>query len=146
MRLTGRSRTASPSPPTAASTSPTFLRCGPGRHPNPVRCISPAARISWISRSPHRICHFMKDMAMTTERRITSGSQTTTETLRTQLANLKLSYLLEYFESLTQQADAEQWSRDEYLARLIEGEAHRREDRSIQRRVGLARFPVLKTL
>ena len=83
---------------------------------------------------------------MTTEPRITSGSQTATETLRVQLANLKLSYLLEYFESLTQQADAEQWSRVEYLARLIEGEAHRREDRSIQRRVGLARFPVLKTL
>ena len=83
---------------------------------------------------------------MTTDRRITSGSQTATETLRAQLANLKLSYLLEYFESLTQQADAEQWSHVEYLARLIEGEAHRREDRSIQRRVGLARFPVLKTL
>ena len=83
---------------------------------------------------------------MTTERRITPGGQTATETLRAQLASLKLSYLLEYFESLTQQADAEQWSRVAYLARLIEGEAHRREDRSIQRRVGFARFPVLKTL
>src|ERR1019366_9847651 len=103
-----------PSPPRAASTPPIFVQGGRGRHPTPVRSISPAARISWISRSPHRICHFMKDMAMTSERRITSGSQPTTETLRTQLANLKLSYLLEYFESLTQQADAEQWSRVEY--------------------------------
>ncbi|MCK7501152.1 MAG: IS21-like element helper ATPase IstB [Comamonadaceae bacterium] len=50
------------------------------------------------------------------------------------------------FESLAQQAAAEQWSHVEFLARLIEGEAHRREQRSIQRRVGLARFPVLKSL
>jgi DNA replication protein DnaC len=34
----------------------------------------------------------------------------------------------------------------DYLARLIEGEAQAREDRSIQRRIGLARLPVLKTL
>ena len=69
-----------------------------------------------------------------------------TAALCAHLASLKLSYLLEHFESLTQQAGAEQWSHVEYLARLIEGEAHRREDRSIQRRVGLARFPVLKSL
>jgi DNA replication protein DnaC len=85
-------------------------------------------------------------MAMSSERPITSGSQTATEPLRAHLANLKLSYVFEHFEALTQQAGAEQWPHVEYLARLIEGEAHRREDRSIQRRVGLARFPVLKTL
>lgn len=68
------------------------------------------------------------------------------ETLRVQLASLKLSHLGEHFESLAQQAGAEQWSHVEYLARLIEGEAHAREDRSIQRRIGLARLPVLKTL
>jgi len=83
---------------------------------------------------------------MSTERKTTPGIEPATDSLRTQLASLKLSYLLEYFESLTQQAGAEQWSHIEYLARLIEGETHRREDRSIQRRVGLARFPVLKTL
>ena len=49
--------------------------------------------------------------------------------LRAHLANLKLSYLLEHFEALTQQASAEQWSHLDYLTRLIEGEAHRREDR-----------------
>lgn len=68
------------------------------------------------------------------------------EALRVQLASLKLSHLGEHFESLAQQAGAEQWSHVEYLARLIEGEAHAREDRSIQRRIGLARLPVLKTL
>ena len=47
---------------------------------------------------------------------------------------------------MAQQAATESWSHVEYLARLIEGEAHRREARSIERRVKSARFPVLKTL
>lgn len=34
----------------------------------------------------------------------------------------------------------------EFLARLIEGEAHLRQDRACQRRIKNARFPVLKTL
>ena len=83
---------------------------------------------------------------MKPERKTTPSIQSTTDSLRAQLTSLKLSYLLEHFESLTQQAGAEQWTHIEYLARIIEGEAHRREDRSIQRRVGHARFPVLKTL
>ena len=83
---------------------------------------------------------------MGTDRRTLSPDQAATETLRAQLASLKLSHLLERFEPMAQEAGAEQWSHVEYLARLIEGEAHAREDRSIQRRVGLARFPVLKTL
>nr|WP_198415436.1 ATP-binding protein [Sulfuriferula plumbiphila] len=83
---------------------------------------------------------------MTTDRLITSGIPAATDPLRTPLARLKLSYVFEHFESLAQPAGAEQWPHVEYLARLIEGAAHRREDRSIQRRVGLARFPVLKTL
>jgi DNA replication protein DnaC len=85
-------------------------------------------------------------MAMTADRPITTGIQPVTEPLRAHLTSLKLSYVLEHFESLIQEAGAEQWPHVDYLARLIEGEAHRREDRSIQRRVGLARFPVLKTL
>jgi len=83
---------------------------------------------------------------MKPERKTPPGIESATDSLRAQLASLKLSYLLEHFESLAQQAGAEQWSHVQYLARLIEGEAHRREDRSIQRRVGHARFPVLKTL
>jgi len=84
---------------------------------------------------------------MTTERRPrTAGSQAPTELLHTQLARLKLMHLLEQFEAVAQEAGAKQWSHVEYLARLIEGEAHHREDRSVLRRVGLARFPVLKTL
>ena len=83
---------------------------------------------------------------MRTERRAKPGTQLTTDSLRAQLTALKLSYLLEHFESLAQRAAAEQWPHVEFLARLIEGEAHQREDRSIQRRVEFARFPVLKTL
>lgn len=77
---------------------------------------------------------------------MSNEAQTATDSLRAQLATLKLSFLLENFEALAQQAAAEQWSHVEFLARLIEAEAHQREDRSIKRRVDLARFPVLKTL
>jgi len=83
---------------------------------------------------------------MGTDRRLAANSQATTDALRSQLVSLRLSHLLERFEPLAQQAGAEQWSHVDYLAQLIEGEAHAREDRSIQRRVGLARFPVVKTL
>lgn len=83
---------------------------------------------------------------MNTDRLATSGDPAATEPLHSQLASLKLSYVVEHFDALAQQAGAEQWPHVDYLARLIEGEAHRREDRSIQRRVGLARFPVVKTV
>jgi DNA replication protein DnaC len=83
---------------------------------------------------------------MRTNRPPATGSPAASDALRAHLTNLKLSYLLEHLDALTQQAAAEQWSHLDYLTRLIEGEAHRREDRSVQRRVGLARFPVLKTI
>ena len=83
---------------------------------------------------------------MTTERQRAASSQALTEPLRAQLATLKLAHLLEHFDAVAQTAGAEQWSHVEYLARLIEGEAHHREDRSVLRRVALARFPVLKTI
>ena len=83
---------------------------------------------------------------MTTDRGRKTNSQPVTDPLRTHLGYLKLPYLLEHYEALAQTAAAEHWSHVEYVARLIEGEAQQREDRSIQRRIGLARFPVLKTL
>jgi DNA replication protein DnaC len=88
----------------------------------------------------------MRATAMRTDRPPVTGSQAVSDALRAHLTNLKLSYLLEHLDALTQQAAAEQWSHLDYLTRLIEGEARRREDRSVQRRVGLARFPVLKTI
>lgn len=85
---------------------------------------------------------------MSTNRTSVAATSTSapSDLLRAHLGNLKLSYVLEHFEALTQQASAEQWSHLDHLTRLIEGEAHRREDRSVQRRVALARFPVVKTI
>ncbi len=59
---------------------------------------------------------------------------------------LKLSFMLENHESLAKKAAQKQWTHVQYLAELIEGEAALRQDRSIQRRIRLARFPVIKTL
>ena len=73
-------------------------------------------------------------------------SQPRTETLNEQLSYLKLNYLLEHYEALASEAAQAQWTHVDYLACLIEGEALERQQRSIQRRIGLARFPVIKTL
>ena len=68
------------------------------------------------------------------------------ERLIAHLAYLKLLYTREHFEQLAQLAAKEHWSHVRYLCSLMEGEANLRQDRSIQRRINLARFPVIKTL
>lgn len=83
---------------------------------------------------------------MTTNRGRMPNPQADGDPLRAHLEYLKLPYVLEHYEPLAQTAAAEQWSHVEYVSRLFEGEARQREDRSIQRRIGLARFPVIKTL
>jgi len=62
------------------------------------------------------------------------------------LAALHLHFIGEHYQTLANEAATQQWSHLDYLARLIEGEAHRREQRSIERRIKDARFPVPKTL
>ncbi len=62
------------------------------------------------------------------------------------LTYLKLSCIADQYAPLAKQAAHKQWSHIDYLARLIEGEAHVRHDRAIKSRIRLARFPVLKTL
>jgi DNA replication protein DnaC len=52
----------------------------------------------------------------------------------------------EHFEPLAKEAAQAHWGHVEYLAALIEGEALDRQQRTIQRRIRLARFPVIKTL
>jgi DNA replication protein DnaC len=69
-----------------------------------------------------------------------------TEALRQQLTLLKMPFAREHFEPLALEAAAQHCSHVGYFARLIEGEAAWREDRSVRRRVRLARFPVIKTL
>ena len=59
---------------------------------------------------------------------------------------LKLSFMRDQHQDLAGQASKKHWSHLDYLEKLAEGEAALRRDRSIQRRIRLARFPVVKTL
>ncbi len=62
------------------------------------------------------------------------------------LDSLKLAFIREHYEPLAKEAAESQWTHVQYLATLIEGEALQRQQRSIQRRIRQARFPVIKTL
>lgn len=68
------------------------------------------------------------------------------DNLEQNLRRLKLPFTLENHETLAKKAAQHQWPHVQYLTELIEGEAALRQDRSIQRRVRSARFPVVKTL
>ncbi len=78
-------------------------------------------------------------------KKITSKSHND-ERLRAELDYLKLTSIQDNYISLADEATGNQWSHIDYLDRLIEAEADLRRDRSIQRRIRLARFPVIKTL
>ncbi|MGH9957590.1 MAG: IS21-like element helper ATPase IstB [Pyrinomonadaceae bacterium] len=69
-----------------------------------------------------------------------------TDPLNTSLEYLRLPYLREHYKALAKEAAEHGWSHVQYLERLIEGETHLREDHRIERRIRLARFPMLKTL
>jgi DNA replication protein DnaC len=62
------------------------------------------------------------------------------------LQYLKFAYIAQHYNDLARQTSKKQWGHVDYLARLIDGETALRHDRSIQRRIHLARFPVIKTL
>ncbi len=66
--------------------------------------------------------------------------------LDAQLQRLHLHYVQSHCRALAGKAAGQQRSHLDYLAELIEGEAAMRENRSIERRIRNARFPVLKTL
>jgi DNA replication protein DnaC len=63
-----------------------------------------------------------------------------------QLSFLKLPFMLEQYRNLAAEAANKNWGHQEYLQNLVQGEANRRWDNSIQRRIRMARFPVLKSL
>ena len=63
-----------------------------------------------------------------------------------QLSDLKLPYIRENHETVAQLAARKQWTHVHYLSELITQEDNLRKDRTIQRRVRMARFPVVKTL
>jgi DNA replication protein DnaC len=63
-----------------------------------------------------------------------------------QLKYLRLNFIQQNYESFAKQADDKKWTHIDYLTELITGEAGFKRDRSIQRRIRLARFPQIKTL
>ncbi len=62
------------------------------------------------------------------------------------LESLCLPFMRDNFEALASQAAQNVWPHVDYLAALAEGETGLRRQRSIKRRIKLARFPVIKTL
>lgn len=66
--------------------------------------------------------------------------------LTQQLSYLKLPYIRQHHENVAQLAARKQWTHVHYLSELIRQEAGLRKDRTIQRRIRMARFPVVKTL
>ena len=66
--------------------------------------------------------------------------------LETQLQRLQLRHFKTHYQAAADKAAEQQRSHVDYLAQLADGETALRENRSIERRVRNARFPVLKTL
>lgn len=66
--------------------------------------------------------------------------------LAEQLTTLKLVAVQEHYLSLANEAAQQQWTHVDFLARLIELEATRRQELTVQRRIATARFPAIKTL
>ncbi len=62
------------------------------------------------------------------------------------LGYLRLTSIREHYEAEAKVAVEKHFSHVDYLARLVEGEAALRRDRSIARRIKMARFPVIKSL
>lgn len=66
--------------------------------------------------------------------------------LHAHLESLKLSAFVDNYSVAAKQAAEKGWSYTRFLGQLAEAEVNVRNDRSIRRRIKLARFPVLKTL
>ena len=66
--------------------------------------------------------------------------------LSAHLGALNLPFMLEHHHGLAQTAAQKHWSHIDYLNELVTGEAACRADRTVKRRIALARFPVIKTL
>jgi DNA replication protein DnaC len=62
------------------------------------------------------------------------------------LTALKLISVQQHYTDMATEAAQKQWTHVDYLARLIEIEAMRRQELSVQRRIAAARFPCVKTL
>lgn len=63
-----------------------------------------------------------------------------------QLDYLKLHFMGKHYTELAATAAEKGWGHAEYFERLLQGETDIRWDNAIQRRIRMARFPVIKTL
>lgn len=66
--------------------------------------------------------------------------------LNEHLGYLRLEYVQKEHRNLAQQAAREQWSHEDYLSRLMEGEVNQRQQRTLELRLRKARFPFRRTL
>ena len=62
------------------------------------------------------------------------------------LSYLKLPFIREHYEAIGKTAARKQWDHVHYLSELVKQESNLRRDRCIQRRIKMARFPVIKTM
>ena len=69
-----------------------------------------------------------------------------TDLLESQLQYLRLNFFLDNYKTLAKQATEAHWDPITFLTHLVEGETLLRTERSTQRRIRIARFPVVKTL
>ena len=70
----------------------------------------------------------------------------TEQVLVQQLERLQLRYFLEHYPDLAAQAARESWTHGHFLEHLVAGEAARRDETRVARRVKAAHLPGLKTL
>lgn len=75
-----------------------------------------------------------------------TDAELSSEPLSKLLMRLQLSNVRNHYHELAQTAASQGWSHLEYLQRLVEGEVAHRDDKSLERRVRVARFPLFKTL
>ena len=66
--------------------------------------------------------------------------------LENHLSYLKLPYIRENYESVAATAARKEWTHSHFLSELIKQESGLRRDRMIQRRIRMAKFPVIKTM
>ncbi len=66
--------------------------------------------------------------------------------LENHLSYLKLPFIRENYEPISDMAARKEWTHIQYLSELIKQESNLRRDRTIQRRIRMAKFPVIKTL
>lgn len=62
------------------------------------------------------------------------------------LSHLKLPYIRENYEAVAALAARKQWTHVQYLTELVGQESRLRRDKTIQRRIRMAKFPVIKTM